>query len=417
MSSENVRVTDSDGDLECFHYTECYDSSCIDLKNTRGVIRRGVDTLCKTFNYTPELFSNDDEGIREVLNSLPSKKVFYKAEEGTILRVWYDFSVEKWRLSSHRKINAFRSRWGCGVSHGEFFKDCILWHIKNGKLTHKFDEYNKNGVDPLELFYSTLNKERIYTFLLRSNIMNRVVCNAPSTPAVYFVGEFDRTDFKLLSCNSSGFDRPEQLFFGCVDDLLFYVKNIDCKESQGVVVYYGEDSLEHGLVKITNSDYQVLSSVRGNCTSVKFRYLQLRNNPELVKKFIDLYPEHKLDFINYESIIYNIASNIYSKYVSRYIKHNYTVMPQEQWFIARSLHELYLSDNSKYKININLVINYINDLPAIRVNYLIRKELERLNGKNVVCNNGECDTMMDDNCDVTEEIPEEIVIDSSDMEC
>lgn len=69
------------------------------------------------------------------------------AREGTTIRVFNH--KDKWYCTTHRKIDAFRSRWGNTKSFGEIFAENVL--SKSGKT--------------LEEFYETLGKDLTYTFL------------------------------------------------------------------------------------------------------------------------------------------------------------------------------------------------------------------------------------------------------------
>ena len=151
--SPEVRITDSENDIKLYHYIQCSESSSETLKNTRGVVMNGnEEILCKTFNFTPEYFSDEPDRIKQVLEPIFDKCSFYKAEEGTLLRVW--FYEDKWHISSHKKLNAFNSRWGSSYSHGEMFRDAVKWQMDNGTLTHLNYETDN---DVLDTFFNTLN--------------------------------------------------------------------------------------------------------------------------------------------------------------------------------------------------------------------------------------------------------------------
>ncbi len=197
----------------------------------------------------------------------------------------------------------------------------------------------------------------------------------------------------MLSDNTSGIECPDEIRQSpCLpEEIVTFVKNIDPAESQGIVIYYGIDTPDFGCIKITNHKYRELSEVRANCSNIILRYLQIRGNGDLTKKLIELYPNHAHEFYNCEEILCDISTSIYEKYLQRFIHRNadgtknFVVFPQEQWFIAKELHELYVQDPEYYKISLQLIVNYIDRLSADRLYKLI--ELEKTRSVNRLENN------------------------------
>jgi hypothetical protein len=232
----------------------------------------------------------------------------------------------------------------------------------------------------IEKFYNSLPGDRCYSFHVRSQAHNRLVCHPLDQPKMFFSAEFDTKTFKMLPTNSTNIDRPQQLKFNNIDALIDYVQKIDPYICQGIMVYNYD---EGQVIKITNARYQELVNIRNNCPSIKFRYLQVRKDPDLAKKLIDLYPEYDTVFQKHEQIIVDIVENMYQKYLYRFVYRNndgsrhHVVAPPEQWYHIKKLHDLYFQDPETYKISRNLISNYIDKLPANQVNYLIRKHLER----------------------------------------
>jgi hypothetical protein len=367
---DEITVTDKDDLYEIHHYKTCDENSIKDVKNTRGVIKRGEHVVCKSFNFVRE-YIGDMEDLATMIK--PGWSMVSSVEEGTMIRLWFD--LNKWHISSHKKLSAFNSRWGCKKNHGDMFVEALNWYVKNNLSDIVLVESDD---DILDVWTSLLDTSKIYTFIVRSVSINRIVCKPLEHPMLYFAGEFSRDNYALLDTNSSNIDGLGVLKFDTVRDIISYTEDLDHTKTQGVLVYYNVNEVDYEVIKIVNSKYKDLDNVRGNCPSLKFRYLQVRNEEDMKEKFLKLYPECDIDFELYDDIFSDISNNILNGYIARFIRKEYFVLPQEQWFIAKYLHDMYISDHVANKISLNLVDSHIKGLPAVRQNYLIRKYLERL---------------------------------------
>ena len=385
--TSKVRLTDSDGKYYCYHYNECDEKDDEQTKNSRGVIRYSSDgnpnngiIVCKSFNFTPELFSNNKDEIKSIFQNFNFNDLsFYDAEESTLLRLWYHNSC--WYLSSHRKLDAKNSYWGNNISHSELFEQTIKHEVVSGCLNGKINY--ENDSDIIHRFYDSLPNDKIYTFLLRTTATSRIVCNPPNTPTVYFAGEFDNVNFVLQTTNSTGLKRPNKNNFQNIDEVLNYIDNIDIFKIQGLMVYIKEGSPDFKTFKLTNSEHQKLIEVRSNVSDLDIRYLQLRNDDELKSKLLKLYPDFESNFNNIDKALEEIANNIYKKYLTRFVyklpdgTRKFVTLPQEQWFICKELHDLFLKDKEKFRISLDLVKSHINALDSHKINYLIKKWREQ----------------------------------------
>ncbi len=127
---------------------------------------------------------------------------------------------------------------------------------------------------------------------------NRIVCHSSTIPNVYFIGCFNKTEdskFELSTENDSGIPEPhmirsEDLPEGelTLESLTAHVDRLYPFEKQGVIVYMPNNI----QFKIMNSKYVDLFNTRGNETSINFRYLQVRHDPDMVKRLELLYPTH-----------------------------------------------------------------------------------------------------------------------------
>lgn len=325
------------------------------IKQCRGIVFAENKLILKGFSFPDEYTDNERDLLNNIINV--GDWEFYPSYEGTLLRAFCYPSdmnsdthlVPKWFLSTHRKLNAYESKWASKLSFGKLFEVAIEREGKN--------------VD----FLSTLDPKKQYMFLLRSTEENRIVCKVPSQnePLIYHVGTFE--NFESVE-DDIGLAKPRKLLFESVPNLCDWVKNIDYFALQGVVCI-NKQTKEH--VKVINSKYQELSSIRDNCPSINFRYLQIRKNPETVKLFCELYPLNSKTFQKYEDSILHISKSLYECYVDRYIKKQYIHRTPREHYILEACHLWHKEDRTNNKISLQKVLNVINSLKPEDLNSLI----------------------------------------------
>lgn len=407
-------VTDTNGEYSIVHWVDCTDESPDTVKSCRGIIRRGDEIVCRTFNYTPEFIGTSDAALSALAAVWDNLKIVYPAFEGTSVRLWHDQG--EWHLSTFRKVDAYCSRWGCKTSYGDLFMRGLVEIMKkSGSEMVKNETRKQEWTNILEAvkiageedfydqcfqFYcSALRKDRIYTFLIHSVLESRIVSKATDNiPRLSFTGEFDNhpkshARFALLDENTSHIGWPEisqvdPQFPNFPEDALTFVMNSDPAVCQGLMIHYRVGTSSFGSIKLTSSQYQALADLRGNEPSVVFRYLQLRsemNSPgesesgsvadrkQRFEAFRNLYPERKSEFDECENMLARAINTIYQGYVKRYLKREYAHLPQELWYVARNLHDAYLQNPQLNKISLELVRNHVNKLPAVRQNFIIRQ--------------------------------------------
>jgi hypothetical protein len=373
---ENVIVTDMEGSLKNYHYVSCNDESSDDVKRNRGIIRCGDKVVCKTFGYTTEISSLDVERISSILTGF-SQSTVYDSEEGATLRLFF---TDKWNLSTHRKINAYFSRWGkvSSKSFGEMFMDALQEECENGALKDKFSYTDRSDI--FDIYCSTLDTKKTYAFLVRNSRDNRIVCVEPVRPQMFFIGSFDNTTHLLLEGNDSGVPTPQKLHFESVNDMLNYVNCIDYTRKQGVIVYMPNQT----QVKILNPQYIDYFNVRGNEPSVKYRYLQVRGYKDTVAMIYDMYPEYIPDFEKYEAVLKTLKEKIWKSYTDRYINGEYVTIPQPEFFIMQECHNWHLSNKKNNKVSYNRVSYTIDNQHPTTLNKLIKPYIFTKKYKNTV---------------------------------
>jgi len=368
LEDKKLRITDVDPEngLELICYEDCNDDSDEVIKSCRGIVFNGNDILMKVFPYTTEI-RVDDSQILNKLNDIKNITHITDSFEGALIRVFH--YEGKWYTTTHRKFDAFRSKWGCQKSFGQIFVESLHNEMAHNEPFKKSIE-DAIGEDVLSRFYHTLNESKQYMFLVRNVHENRIVCDEFSYDKVFHVGTFTNGVFDdettLLV------PKPKRHTFTSNEQLVNYVKNVDIRYQQGIIIYTSDNK----QYKIVNAEYSNFFNVRGNEPSIKFRYLQLRGDPIRVSMLQRMYPEYCPDFEYYERILYERACFIYEKYVDRFINKQIAVTPPEEYQIVKACHGWHISNRRTNKVNLDVVIHFMNQQPPTLLNKIIRNTKE-----------------------------------------
>jgi len=383
-----VRLVDSDPDnkLDIYCYVRCTPNTDSTVKSCRGVITRDTSVILQTYPYTPEYGTGNLDAVQKFTSSDISDVRVFDAHEGSLLRL---FCINnKWYVTTHRKLDAFRSKWASRQSFGEQFLEALSAEYENNDtFKNKMDSVTpdddftvhtiKDSVSLTEntlfnQFCTTLDKTKCYCFLVRNTAENRIVCKNPTRATMYSAGTFKMEDFDYFSLDEDiGIPNAQEHKFESWSQLTEYVDSLSEDELQGVIVFSGK---KHA--KIFNERYMDYFNIRGNEPSIKFRYLQLRMDKEKTDKLYALYPRHTDTFEEYENVLYNVAKIVYDAYVQRFIKKKYVTLPKEQYTIMRNCHSWHLEDRVKHRISLRKVIEIMNKQEPTSLNRMIRSYIQ-----------------------------------------
>ena len=351
-----VRISDSDTEagLDLFCYLGLSPSDEGDIVNCRGVVLHGEDIVLHAYPHQTELRASDIDSVREALGEDLTNYRFFDSHEGALIRVFNHSG--KWYTSTHRKLDAFRSKWACRESFGTIFKKALSV-LMNQEL---------EGV--LDRFYETLDTTKQYYFIVSNTDDNRIVCLAPTTPEIFHVGTMSDGVFSLDE--DVGVPKSASRTFSSISDLCGCVEDLDARYLQGVIGFNTEKGVNY---KIQSSDYVDLADARGNEPSIRFRYLQVRMNEDMRRKLSYLYPKHGEVIDRLENSIYEIAKSIYRSYVQRYIKKRFVSVPKEEFAVIRSCHSWHEENRQSNRITLNKVIEVMNEQSATALNQMVRR--------------------------------------------
>jgi len=280
----------------------------------RGFIYQDNRLVCKTFPYSDELTIEDGEEIKSRLSEGEWK--FFPSYEGTILRIVNDGDNQL--ICTHKKLDAFNSRWGSEQSFGDLFKTSIV-------------EFNKQE-NAFENFLSTLKDDKHHTFLVCSNLDSRIVANRDNE--IFYVGSFDAQTQKYLGvlenisnkishfCKSIqsldikfSQENKEEVY----EQIRLYVENkVEPFSQQGLVAIRQDDL---SVFKVLNSVYKNLSELRGNNPSLPTRYLELLlKRKDLVLDFCTVFSNKHHEFGYISELLDDTTGYLLNVILTRYLR-------------------------------------------------------------------------------------------------
>lgn len=357
---DEIKCTDCNEELKLWNYEFCDNESSDEIKKNRGLVKTDDGRLvCPSFGYTEE-YSAGDENVEIIKENW---RWFYSCE-GTLLRLFHHNN--HWYLCTHKKLDAYKSRWSCKFTFGELFEEYMEEILQTGAKS-----------DILHYLTARLNPFYKYCFLLKSNYQNRIVVQShyhPRKNRILYVGYWDENNEFILGENDSVNEVlkniPTPIPYDRTENLKEYVLQMNYFQYQGLI---GFDLPNHKTVKILHPKYIELYQIRGNNPNLRFRYLELRNDPEKLRLLYFLYPKQSELFDDYEDCLFNIARMIYKFYVTRYIKNKYITLPREEYGIMKKSHEWYLSNRQDNRIFTKKILEFMNDETPLNLYKMIRR--------------------------------------------
>jgi hypothetical protein len=309
LNTSDVGLSDQNEELSIFCYSHSSDVNNPLVQGCRGVIfNKEGELVSKAFGYTP-MFSPQENPlpaeIEQYLREHFEECQIYPSYEGALVRVFC--YKEQWYLTTHRKLDAFKSYWGSQTSFGCMFLEA-LEAVRLRSET--FAQLCPSEI-LLESFYHLLDPKYQYVFLLRNVLENRIVSTPPQLPEVVHVATFH--DGKMVENPNIHIPQQAQILFNSLDEALAYVKTIDPFDFQGLVFF-----LPNGKqLKVCSDDYYTLFNLRGNEPSVMFQYLKVYSHAREVYR--ELYPENTERFNEYDKWIQVMCEELYQKFCGQEI--------------------------------------------------------------------------------------------------
>ena len=367
-------LVDSNKDLYLYSYVECDNDSPEIVKKIRGIIRDENDNIIvPSFGYTTTFVDPDDASTFLDLNKDDGIDII-SSLEGTLLRVYYHDG--NWRVCTHNRLDAFRSRWSSSETYGEIFHRAIEEVV---------------GDKNVSKLYEVLCPTRVYCFYVRPNTDNKIYWDpifAKHKEKVLFIGAWESETFIKEMANFSEYEwsvlslllRPDIIKTYApgymTNDVLHYIKGymttINPKEIQGVLLW-NKRTNQH--VKILHPRYAKMMSIRGTTPNPRLRYLELRPDKIAAQIYYeDVMPEMRILFEQYEHIIHNIVTVILNAYIARFIKNQYVTLPKDEYIVMKKCHDWFIEDRVNNRINFEKVREMLEQETPLSIYKMIRRQ-------------------------------------------
>jgi hypothetical protein len=319
--SKGIQITDED------EYLKVYCAKDPDTKfkkSIRGTIfsKKDDSLVYIGFPYTEEVHVDDVERIESLC--LETMHCCW-SHEGTILKLFY-YEPKGWYMSTHRKLDAFKSRWVSIKSFGDLFVDSL----SNYNL--KYDE-----------FFESLDKNKRYHFIIISNEETRIVIKPElQKESLYVVLITDSHDKPIWPLESvCGIPPSEEIKVENAEQIIGLVNNVNPFEKQGLI-FFNDDFTKH--FRILNSVYRDYSNIRNNIANKLFCYIEARRNEDTKQKFLTLYPEMTQSVEWCEKRLKEIATQLFEIYNLRYKRKDFIKTSHERHDILKLIHCTYLEN-------------------------------------------------------------------------
>lgn len=271
------------------------------------------------------------------------------ALEGTLVRM-YCFG-HKWMLSTHRKLDANKSRWGSARSFGQLFATAMA------------NQLRLSGTPTLDEIASAMSLDPGYAhaFLVRPVEPAAAIACAPAGPGdvvVWYAGSVALRSKRQVPT----FDLP----FRAARDVPPVPRYNVTALSQalaggfalpacahGLLVFVGTSGTVESLVKVWLPGMIERTAVRGNEPDLLIRYLELfwQQSPDanMRQRFLNIYcfPE----FAQADCVLARIAVQMANAYMLRFGKKKYVRVPPDCYPIFKTMRALEPKLGSKNALN------------------------------------------------------------------
>jgi len=334
------------------------------VSSSRGHIYSKVDgsLLIPNFGFTENIVvdvQNIEETVSKTLDMNWSEWMFTFSLEGSLLRIYYHQS--QWHISTNRKLDAFQSRWSSRTSFGELFCNYI-----KSSMQYSFQEWTTRSLDT----------HFVYFFLLRPTFESRIVSHAcPREESVFFLGRSTLGHFSFQFSVDfpdvlPNFHRPVEVSITSLEDLTGQMSQINIHQHQGILATHRTSFHQK---KFIHPKYHLLMEVRGNNPNLRFRYFELRQDPEKLRLLYYLYPKYTSIFDSFEESIVSLSRLLYRFYVNRYIKNQFVSLPKEEYRVLKQCHEHYSKNKEMNRIYCKKILDILSKESPLNLYKMVKR--------------------------------------------
>lgn len=312
----------------------------------RGVVYYGEDVIFKSFPYSYEYICTGLNAIADIEPLLKDSNVICSsALEGTLIRLFY--FKNRWFTTTHRKLDAFKCKWGSSKSFGTMFKEAVS----------KFTDFND--------FMISLDKEIQYVFLVTAIETTRVVCEPEPTIYLYTMlkdGVYFEDDFII--------PKQKALKFNTIEEVYTEVSSLKKPfKSQGLLFF---NKVTFESYKLVNALYQRYFFLRQNEPSVMFAYLHVFNCKDDVKLFKEIYPTYIQRMNLYNKVLEGLCNECFYKYNKKFVEKTTESYEKKVWFVLVKCNDYFKKRTILTFVEFE---RFFYTLPPTDLNKLIRDKI------------------------------------------
>ena len=299
-------------------------------KDTNKLVCACFDKFNKDSINPEAMFKLDDEELN-IVDSV----------NGTFIRI-YNYNGKQY-FATKKCINADHAYWSSKKSFGTMFQECLA-----NKPQFEFDpQYNYFFVmqHPENQSIFQINKTELFHISTYNLVKNKYI--------VQYIGFYKP---KVVSVR----DRPTL-------DILIAKKTIN---NEGYILYKN-DGIGRIHQKIVFPSYKERCELYGNTKLRFFRFLEIQNDIDKVKQYLEKFPHHKDVFYDFEQQLLGFCKNLHETYLNIRVKRieNYNY-DKKLGKCLYNLHGQYLKTHQP--ITLKTVTDYVRPLDAKLLMYLLR---------------------------------------------
>ena len=333
---------DFNPNLFLIHTTNKSDINIKLVRECNGIIlEKNTFKIC-CYNFD-KCFDNDDE-ITPNINFNYDNLYVESAIEGTLIRLY--FYNNTWNVSTKKCLDATKSKWLSSRNFSELFYEVL----------------SNNGVN-LNEFCATLNTNYCYSFVL-AHVENKMVVNYYENN-LYHISTRDLNTLNeiFININIKQIEKVK-LEKDVINDVLNSINETNTLQHEGFI-FIDENYNRH---KIRTPIFKKARELLGNTNNRFQRYLELRKDVNLFSTYLEVFPNDRELFVNYEATIDQLTTTILNYYYSKHINKNNVHIP---YCFAKVIYNLH-GDFIKTKIftDFNKIKLYLIDLAPNKVIFM-----------------------------------------------
>ena len=347
IKKHNIPKTDAVGDFSIYCSKEPKDEFS---KTVRGVIF-GKDCLIhRGFSYSEDVGTHEETTIQRLIDDKWRACLSF---EGSVIKLIY--FGEQWNMTTHRRLDATKSKWGSSRSFGNIFIEGVK------KFFPSFD-----------VFLSMLDKKLHYHFLLKSAYDTRIVVLPDDDEPIVLTAVTSADTFSALPLEPVGtIPTSKTLQFENASEVSEFVRSCDPFLVQGII-FFSPDMQQS--IRIANEMYLKYVAVRDNLASLTVCYAFNRMKCEEKQMYLMLYPEGLDIATKFEEKLENICAELHKAYINRYVYKKQFRVSQQRHAILNLVHTHYMKNVKSEKRGILMadVFNVLNQQKPLMLHRLVK---------------------------------------------